>query len=173
MDDRKLQEHYERTGDLMSVLDDPEILREMIETEDACMGAIGAGFPAYSNHPQPVDPEKLRQAMFKVRLQSLLFVELEAMMNLANLGAGTEAAIVEARRRIHDQLAQLTAEQQSFFEALVAEELLKSIDKPLRSQLQGRLCALLSIDDWNAVWHKANHALEIQWVQFIESTKVA
>jgi hypothetical protein len=56
---------------------------------------------------------------------------------------------------------------------LVAEELLKSVDKPLRSQLQGRLCALLSIDDWNAVWQKANHALEIQWVQFIEATKVA
>jgi hypothetical protein len=31
-----------------------------VKAEDECMGSIGAGFPAYSNNPQPVDPEKLR-----------------------------------------------------------------------------------------------------------------
>jgi hypothetical protein len=39
-----------------------------------------------------LDPEKLRDAMCKIRLQSLLFVELETMMNF------------EARRCIHQRL---------------------------------------------------------------------
>jgi hypothetical protein len=173
MDDQKLREHYEKTGNLMGILRDPEVLREMVKAEDECMGSIGAGFPAYSNNPQPVDPEKLREAMYKMRLQSLLFVELETMMNLAGLGVGTEVAIVEARRRVHGRLGSLSGEQRSFFEALVAEELSASLDKPLRLQLRGRIYSLLSIDDWDAVWLVATNALQAQWVEFIGSAKSA
>jgi hypothetical protein len=160
MDEQKLREHYEKTGNLMGILRDPEVLREMVKAEDECMGSIGAGFPAYSNNPQPVDPEKLRLAMYRMRLQSLLFMELETMMNLAGLGVGTEVAIVEARRRILQRLWNLSEDQRSFFEALVAEELSASLDKPLRLQLRGRIYSLLLIDDWNAVWQMATNVLQ-------------
>jgi hypothetical protein len=173
MDEQKLREHYEKTGNLMGILRDPEVLREMVKAEDECMGSIGAGFPAYSNNPQPVDPEKLRAVMDKMRLQSLLFVELEAMMNLVGLGVGTEVAIVEARRRVHQRLGNLSEEQRSFFEALVVEELSPSVDKPLRGQLRSRIYSLLSIEDWDAIWLAATHALQTQWMEFIESAKSA
>jgi hypothetical protein len=100
-------------------------------------------------------------------------MELETMMNLAGLGVGTEVAIVEAQRRIHDRLGNLSGEQCSFFEALVAEELSASLDKPLRGQLKGRIYSLLSIDDWDAVWLVATNALQAQWVEFIGSAKSA
>jgi hypothetical protein len=40
MDDQKLQEHYKKTGNLMGILRDPEVLREMVQAEDECMGSI-------------------------------------------------------------------------------------------------------------------------------------
>jgi hypothetical protein len=169
MDNRQLREHYEKTGNIMDVFNDPDVLREMVRAEDECMGMIGAGFPAYSIKPQPVDPEKLRLVMQKVRLQSILFTELEDMMNSANLGAATEAGITEARRRIRQQLNQLTAEQQLFFDALVAEESLQSVDQSLQVQLKARLFSLLSMADWDAVGAAAIDAVQKYWMDFIES----
>lgn len=57
-----------------------------------------------------------------MRLQSILFTELKDLMEAANLGGGTEAAITEARRRIRQQLTQLSEEQQAFFTVLVEED---------------------------------------------------
>jgi hypothetical protein len=148
-----------------------DILREMVAAEDKCGGTIGAGFPAYSYNPQPVDPEKLKAAMHKVRLLSLLFVELETMMNQANLGAGTEAAIVEARQRIHKKLDHLSEEQKSFFDALVAEELSAPPNKPIHDQLRAKIVSLLSTADWNAIGQEAAHALQIHFLEFLESMK--
>jgi hypothetical protein len=169
MDNRQLREHYEKTGNIMDIFNDPDVLREMVRAEDECMGMIGAGFPAYSINPHPIDPEKLRLVMQKVRLQSILFTELEDMMNSANLGAGKEAGITEARRRIRQQLNQLTAEQQLFFDALVAEESLQPVDQLLQSQLKARLLSLLSMADWDAVGAAAIDAVQKHWMDSIES----
>lgn len=65
MDEQRLRQQYEETGDLLDLLDDSEFLREMIEAEAACGGEIGAGFPAYSLNPKPVDPALWKQAMEK------------------------------------------------------------------------------------------------------------
>jgi hypothetical protein len=40
MDEQKLHEHYEKTGNLMGILRDPEVLREMVKAEDEYMGSI-------------------------------------------------------------------------------------------------------------------------------------
>ncbi len=152
MINQKLQE---KTDSLTNVFPNQDVLREMVRAEDECGGTIGAGFPAYSYNPQPVDPEKLKQAMQKVRLLSLLFPELEMMMNQANLGAVTEAAIVEARQRIHEKLNHLSEEQKSFFEALVAEELSASSNKPIHAQLRAKIVSLLSVADWDAIRNEA------------------
>jgi hypothetical protein len=93
--------------------------------------------------------------MQKVRLLSLLFTELETMMNQSNLGAGTESLIVEARQRIHENLDHLSEEQKSFFDALVAEELSAPSNKPIHAQLRAKMAALLSVDDWDAIGKEA------------------
>jgi hypothetical protein len=151
-------------------MNNQDILREMIATEDECE-EIGTGFPVYSYNPQPVDPEKVKAVMHKVRLLSLLFVELEAMMNQANLGAGTEAAILEARRSIHEKLDHLSADQQSFFDDLVAEELSAPPNKPIHDQLRARIALLLSAADWDAIGQEATNALQIHFLEFLESMK--
>jgi hypothetical protein len=173
MDEQRLRQKYEGTGDLLDRLDDPKFLREMIEAEDACGGAIGAGFPAYSLNPRPVDPELWKQAMKKVRLQSILFVELEILMQAANLGGGTEAAIIEARRRIHQQLTQLNEEQQAFFTALLEEDQLQPAELTLRPQVKSKLYSLLTPSDWNVIGQAATNAIQSQWVEFIQRSKIA
>jgi hypothetical protein len=173
MDDQRLRQQYEETGDLLDVLDDPEFLREMIEAEDACGGAIGAGFPAYSLNPKPVEPALWKQAMKKVRLQSILFTELESLMQASNLGSGTEAAITEARRRIRYQLTQLNEEQQAFFTALVEEDHSQPAELTLHSQVKSRLCSLLTASDWSAIGQAATDAIQIHWNEFIQSSKTA
>jgi hypothetical protein len=171
MDDQTLRQQYKQTDNLLDVLRDPEVLKEMVLAEDNCMGTIGAGFPAYSHHSHPVDPDRLSQAMQKVRLQSILFTALEEMMKLANLGAGTAAAIAEARKRLRQQLQQLTVEQQSFFDELLAEEDL--LHSPLNNQLKAKLYSLLSPADWSAIGQAATNALQTQWNEFMESAKYA
>jgi hypothetical protein len=162
MDDHRLREQYEKTGNLMDLLRDPDFLREMVQAEDECMGTIGAGFPAYSYDSQPVDPEKLRLAMKKVRLKSILFTELKVLIGSADLGAEMEeAAILEGRRRIRQQLSHLTVEQQSFFDALVEED------------SKAKLYSLLSPNDWSAILEAATNALQNQWVECMESAKSA
>ncbi len=174
IDDRRFREQYEKTGDLMDLMRDHDFLREMVQAEDECMGMIGAGFPAYSYDSQPVDPEKLRLAMQKVRLKSILFTELKSLIGSADLGAEMEeAAILEGRMRIRQQLKQLTAEQQSFFNALVEEDSLNLEHKPLRSQAKAKVYSLLSPNDWSAILEAATNALQNQWVECMESAKSA
>jgi hypothetical protein len=166
----RVSKEYEKTDNLIRLFTDHEFLREMVTAEDECE-EIGAGFPAYSYNPQPVDPEQMKTAIHKVQLLSLLFVELKAMMNQANLGAGTEAAILEARRRIHEKLEYLSTEQRSFFGALVAEELSALPNKPIHDQLRTKMVSLLSTADWDAIRQEATNALQIHFVEFLASTK--
>lgn len=167
MNEEKLRQQYEQSGNLLDVLRDPEILQEMICSEEACGATIGAGFPTYSETPRPVEPERLKRAMGQVRLQSILFSELEVFMERANLGSGTEAAITEARRRIRRQLSQLTDEQQRFLDAVVAEEHLPPSERSLRPQLQAKLHSLLPPGDWEAIGKAASDAIQTQWAEFI------
>jgi hypothetical protein len=173
MINQKFQKQSEKTDSLMNIFPNHDVLREMVRAEDECGGTIGAGFPAYTYNPQDVDPEKLKQAMHKFRLLSLLYTELETMMNQANLGAGTEAAIVEARQRIHEKLDHLSEEQKSYFDALVNEESSAPLNRPIHNQLKAKISSLLSATDWNAIGQEATNALQTQWVEFIESAKSA
>lgn len=104
----------------------------MIQAEDACGGEIGAGFPAYSQHPQPVTPAQAKAVIRRVRLQSMVLSELAELIQSVNLGAGTEAAITEGRRRIRQHLAHLTDQQQAYFDALVDEDQLPILSICLR-----------------------------------------
>ncbi len=156
----------------MDIFSDHDVLREMVQAEDEC-GEFEIGFPASSHKPQIVNLKPMDQATYKVRLLSILFAELKIMMNQANLGSGTEAAIVEARQRIHQKLDHLSEEQKKFFDTLVTEELSASASTPIRAQLRAKLSSLLSFTDWNEIGKEATNALQTQLVEFIESAKSA
>ena len=172
MDDLRLRQHYEQTGNLLDVLHDPDVMQDVIQLEAECASSIGAGFPAYSNARSSIEKADWNRAMSHVRLHSILFTELEALLQAANLGAGTEAALTEARKRVRQQPTQLTKEQQVFFTALIEEESLSLSESPLRSQLRSRLNALLSPADWNEIGQAATEEIWTQWGQFLESNRL-
>ncbi|MBD2024212.1 hypothetical protein H6F80_07285, partial [Leptolyngbya sp. FACHB-711] len=92
MDEETLQRQYEQTGNLLDVMKDPATLATVMQLEAEC-GDIGAGFPTYSTHPEPVTPAQASSVMRTVRLQSIVLTTLAELIQTVNLGAGTEAAI--------------------------------------------------------------------------------
>lgn len=119
-----------------------------IEAEAGCdiqIGGKALGFAPLSA------PSQLQAQLKQVRIQSLLFGELRALLEKADLGAGTEAALTEGRRLLRARLQQLTSEQHQYFAALIAEDETISEDKPLRVQLRQVLCPLLSQTDWQQI----------------------
>lgn len=172
MNDEMLRKQYEQTGDLLDILDNPTVLEEVVRLESE-FDEIGAGFPAYSRSLEPVTPAQAKAVMRKVRLQSMVLSDLAELIQFVNLGAGTEAAITEGRRRIRQHLTNLTDEQKAYFDALVDEDQLQSPDKPLRAQLKSVVRSLLSASDWNAIGQAATDAIQNQWAEFIQSSKIA
>jgi hypothetical protein len=172
MDEAMLRRQYEQTGDLLDLLDHPTLLQAVMRLEAEC-GEIGAGFPAYSMHPTPVIPAQATAAMRTVRLQSMVLSDFAELIESVQLGVGTEAAITEGRRRIRQHLANLTEEQQVYFDALVDEDQLKLPDKPLRAQLKSVIHTLLSASDWSAIGQAATDAIQIHWAEFTHRSKPA
>lgn len=99
MDEQKLRQQYAQTGNLLDAFEDSDFLQAMLEAEDACGGEIGAGFAAYSQQPLPVPPAQAKAVIREVRLQSMVLSELAELIQSVNLGAGSEAAVTEGRRR--------------------------------------------------------------------------
>jgi hypothetical protein len=157
MDEEKLRQQYEQTGNLLDLLNDPATMREVMHLESAC-GDIGAGFPAYSSHPNPVMTTQATAALRQVRLHSMVLSDLADLIQSIDLGAGTEAAITEGRQRIRQHLTSLTHEQRAYFKALVDEDLLHLSDKPVRAQLRSVIRSMLTASDWNAIEQAANAA---------------
>lgn len=172
MDEQTLQQQYEQTGNLLDVLKDPIIRQQVMQLEAEC-GDIGAGFLAYSTHPKPVTPDQAASVLRTVRLQSIVLTTVAELIQTVNLGAGTEAAITEGRRRIRQRLCELTAEQQAYFDALVDEDQQQPTDKPLRAQLKPVISSLLSASDWQAIGQAATEAIQTQWVEFVQASKTA
>lgn len=173
MDEQKLRQQYEQTGNLLDAFKDSDFLQDMIQAEEACEGEIGAGFAAYSQHPKPVTPAQAKAVIRKVRLQSMVLSEFAELIQSVNLGAGTEAAIIEGRRRIRQHLADLSSEQQAYFDALVDEDQLQPLEKPLRAQLKSVIHSLLSASDWSAIGQAATDAIHNQWAEFTRGSKTA
>jgi len=113
----------------------------------------------------PIDPVKLEFQLRRVRLISILFGELKALLAAADLGAGSEVATCEGRRRIWEQIHHLTPEQQQYFDALVDEHDSQPEEKPYRDQLRPMFCALLTSEDWQAIADAATGAMRDRLLQ--------
>lgn len=129
-----------------------------IEAETGCDVQIG-GDATHSILPS-IDPTQLQAQLNQVRLQSMLFSELRILLNQANLGSGTEAALTEGRQLVRARLQHLTPQQQQYFEALIAEDATLSENKPLRTQLGQVLCSLLSQSDWQQIALSAMRSIQ-------------
>ena len=64
----------------------------------------------------------------------MLFGELHRLLEQANLGSGTEAALIQGRQLIQVRLSQLSLEPQTSWEALLAEEA-NPTERSLKAQL--------------------------------------
>lgn len=138
-------------------------LRQAVQAEAAleCDLQVG-GKPATA---LSVAWPQLQPQLDQVKILSLLFSELRALLREANLGAGAEAALIKGRLLIQRQLSHLSSEQQAYFDALILEETSASEDRPLRSQLTSVLCQMLSPADWQEIAQAAMTSIQAQILQ--------
>lgn len=122
-----------------------QAVRTEVETQwDAQIGGSPL-MASTSNSP------KLQAQLRRVKILSILFQELHTLLEQANLGSATEAAFVKGRELIGQRLTHVSPEQQTYFEALLAEEAATSESRPLRAQLPQVLRHLLSPEDWQDI----------------------
>jgi hypothetical protein len=141
---------------------DEEWLQAAAEAEERCEVDVEAGVWLARRHPVgAVDPAKLSAMLKMMRLQSILFTELETWMSSWNLGIGLDEAVICSRRIIRQHLEHSSEEQQAYFEALLKED--KTSESPiLRQQVICFLQEMLTAEDWQAIAQAASRAVEQQ-----------
>ena len=132
------------------------------ETKAGCDIQVGG---AVSSSTPSIAPSELQAQLKQVRLQSLLFGELHALLEDSGLGAGKDAAFTEGRQLIRERLQHLSSEQQRYFEALIAENEASAQDSPLRIQLRQVLCSLLNETDWQQIAQVAMGSIQAHFFQ--------
>ena len=147
-EDRRLAEQLAKTGDLMDLCFDETWLRESAAVEEASGGYVEAGLMMreYVARSKTVLPEQIKQ----MRLQSILFTELQHWMSSWQLGLSFEATYTQARQLIRQHLQALTSEQQNWVDSLLAEDeqILEPGQKTIRSQAIAMLSQMFTQEDW-------------------------
>ncbi|MEM9766490.1 MAG: hypothetical protein AAF892_01235 [Cyanobacteria bacterium P01_D01_bin.71] len=159
MNDQILTEQLAKTGNLLDLLNDEAGLQAVDAADDASEadwdGPIeaGLGLKAYVEQLETVPPEAYRRQRWTVRLLSILLPELKTWLQSWGLGLSLEAVSIEAQRRVYEHLKQLTSEQQTWMDALLAEDdqKLPMAERRVRSQTVAILSTLFTQDDWQAL----------------------
>lgn len=146
-------------------------LHQAVQTEvdsdwDAQVGASTSLPPKPSAH-------QIQAQLRQVKILSLLFQELHALLQQANLGAATEAASVKGRQLIYQQLPHLSPQQQAYFEALLQEEKTTLDDRPLRAQLPQVLRNILSPQDWQEIAQAAMSSIQSHLMEHVSLQRSA
>ncbi len=148
----------------LTTLTDQESLRAAIEAEAALDYdiQIGGKLPV----KKQIDPIKLKAQLDRVRLYSLLFGELKRLLHEVDFGSGVEAAYTEGRRRIIERMQSLSSDQQTRFDALLADA--GTLPPPqLQAQLRQQLYLLLDASDWQTITATALSAVESKLLEQI------
>ncbi|MBD2094481.1 hypothetical protein H6F90_04865 [Trichocoleus sp. FACHB-591] len=143
---------------------DQNWLQEAIQLEAASEQDVQIG-GVRTSRPLSINPTQLQDQLKRVKLLSILFGELRHLLERANLGAGTEAALAQGRQSIQARVAQLSSEQQKYLEALLAEEESNPAEKPLRLQLNPMLCSLLTESDWQEIAQAAMNSIQTRLLE--------
>jgi hypothetical protein len=152
MEDRILAEQLAKTGNLMDLCSGDDWLKEIDDPEED--GWVEAGLMAkpYVERLKAASPEDFKRQRRYMRLLSILSPELQRWLQTWHLGLSLEAVFVEAQQRVYAHLKQLTPEQQTWMDALLAEDdqSLPMAERAMRSQSVAMLLTLFTPDDWQA-----------------------
>lgn len=142
---------------------DQNWLQEAIQLEAESEQDVQIG--VYTSRSLSIEPTQLQDQLKRVKLLSILFSELRHLLERANSGSGTEAALVQGRQSIQACVAQLSSEQREYLEALLVEEEANPAEKPLRSQLKPMLCSLLTESDWQEIAQAAMNSVQTRLLE--------
>lgn len=166
LDERKLAEQWENTGSFMDLCRDEAWLDEAARIEDECDGRVEAGLAVRAYAAAKYDPAlaDVRQNMRRrMRLQSILFVELNRWMQEWDIGIAFEETYTEARQLVRLHLKQPSTVLSDWIEAVLEEDKQPNdIDKPVRSQTRVQLSLMMTDEDWEVLARvAANTAADI------------
>jgi hypothetical protein len=154
MNDEILAQQLAATGNLMDLLNNETWLRETAAIEAGCCGWVeaGLGLQPYVEQLETLPPEALRRQRRQVQVLSILLPALKGWLQSWGLGLSMEAVYIEAQRRLYEHLQQLTLEQTTRIEALLAEAAQPpaSDRKTIRSEAVAMLSQMFTEDDWQA-----------------------
>ncbi|MEL6765391.1 MAG: hypothetical protein AAFO87_17420 [Cyanobacteria bacterium J06607_6] len=164
MDERKLAEQLAKTGNLMDLCWDPEWLEESAHIEEECNGRVEAGLAMRAYAHAKYDPalaDVRKELRRKMRLQSILFVELNRWMKEWDIGAAFEETYTEARQLVRAHLKQPSPALADWIEAVLEEDKQsEDADKPVRSQTRAQLVLMMTDEDWKTLAQVAAAAAE-------------
>lgn len=157
MNEQRLAEQLQKTGNLMDLTFDPEWQAEAADDD----GWVEAGvmMQPYSNYLKSLTPEQHRSLRLQAQLLSILLPELEQWIESWGLGLSFEPVRLAARRALYRHLKRLMEEQKDWIAALLNEnnQRLPMTEQPVRSQTISLLAQLFTSEDWNEL---ANVAAE-------------
>lgn len=153
MDDQKLTEQLAKTGNLMDLCSGEEWLNEIEAAKDDGWIEAGVMTKSYVEYLKSRTPEQIKAQFRQMRIQSILLPELHDWMQNWGLGISFEVVHTEARRVLRRHLKQLTPEQETWLDALVAEDdqHLPMEERTLRSQVVSLLSNLFTDEDWQTL----------------------
>ena len=155
MDDNRLSQQLQKTGDLMDLLNDSDWLQETAAAEAACSGDVeaGVGTRSYVKQIQRTPPDALKQQRRQVTVLSILLPVLHDYLSDWGLGLSFESVYAEAQRVIYQRLAQMTPGQPGWINNLLAEgdQYLPIEERPSQAQIEATLLEMLTPADWQVL----------------------
>lgn len=139
------------------IMTDLDWLREAVRAEEEYGGDIQiGGRPPVKQH---IDPVKLQQGRNQIKLYSLLFGELERLLDEVDFGSGTEAAYTRGRQLIVERMQSLSSEQEASLNSLLVDSQ-TLLPSQLQLCLRQQLYSLLDTIDWQTITATALSAVE-------------
>ena len=170
MDEDRLRQQLNETGNLLDVLSDDAW--HLAEDWDGPV-EVGLDLGSYLDAIAATPSADLAKQRRCVRILSILYPELRRWLESWNLGQSFEPVYAEAQRRVYDHVRQLTPEQEQWMDALIAEyaQELPIEARELRSQVIPFLSSLMTTDDRQALadiaaQHMAQGVLQLVQVDY-------
>ncbi len=169
MNEKRLADQLEKTGNLMDLTFDQDWLSEAAEDD----GWVEAGVMAqpYSNYLKSLTPEQHRSLRLQAQLLSILLPELKQWVESWGLGLSFEPVHLAAREKFYWHLRRLTEEQEGWIAALIDEnnQCLPMEERPVRSQTPSILAQLFTLEDWREIAEVAAEGMSQTVLQISQS----
>lgn len=139
----------------MDLYQDKAWVRESARIEEECGGRIEAGLAMKAYAQAKYDPalaDVRKELRRKMRLQSILFSELNRWMTEWDIGTAFEETYTKARQLVRAHLKQPPPALADWIEAVLEEDKQPDdADKPVRSQTRAQLVLMMTDEDWEVL----------------------